>query len=437
VPWAGRRNPAFARNIRGSDIVFLSVASNASLAEAVSVAAASLRSSKMRSFLTLLGIILATATLIAVMAVINGMDQYIAQQVSDMGGDGFRVVRLAMIGEFDPKKYLELLRRNPKLKRDEYEFLKSETTMCRELGMEGYQRVPAHFQKTKVDAVLVRGVTSNMAGIANVQVTSGRFFTETDSQRRLAVAFIGSEVKDLFFPNGNAVGKTLELQGRPFEVIGVARAQGSVFGQSRDNFVMIPIGTFFKMFGSQTDINYFGVALDRVHYYQAQDEARALLRGYRHLRPNQEDNFSIVGSDSLTEAWDKMTGAIAATAVAVVSVFMVVGGVVIMNIMLAVVSERTHEIGIRKSVGARRRDILSQFLVESSMLAGAGGVIGVLVAWGLAALVRTATPVPMSVPAGAVVLSVLLSTSVGLFFGIYPARRAAMLDPIEALREER
>jgi putative ABC transport system permease protein len=171
--------------------------------------------------------------------------------------------------------------------------------------------------------------------------------------------------------------------------------------------------------------------------YRAEDEVRALLRSFRHLRPSQEDNFSVIGSDSLTEMWDKLTGAVAATAVAVVSVFMVVGGVVIMNIMLAVVTERTHEIGVRKAVGARKRDILSQFLVESSMLAGTGGVIGVLLAWGLAALVRTMTPVPMAVPPLAVFLSVLLSSGVGLFFGIYPARRAALLDPIQALRAEK
>ena len=415
-------------------VVFSSVRSNASLAEAVSVAAGSLRGSKLRSFLTLLGIILATTTLIAVMAVIHGMDVYIAQQVSDMGGDGFRIVRLAMLGDYNPKKYLELLRRNPKLKRDEYEFLKSKVTMCREMGMEGYQRVQLHYQKQKADAVLVRGVTGNMAAIANIQVTMGRFFTDTDIERRQAVVFIGSEVKDLFFPTGNPIGRMLDLQGRPFEVVGVAKTQGSVFGQSRDNFVMIPISSFFKMFGTQIDVNYFGVAIDHLHMYQAQDEVRALLRGYRHLRPNQEDNFAVVGSDSLTEMWDKLTGAIAATAVAIVSVFMVVGGVVIMNIML---TERTHEIGIRKSVGARQRDILGQFLVESSMLSGAGGVIGVLIAWGLAVLVRSATPVPMAVPPFAVLLAVVMSSSVGLFFGIYPARRAARLDPIQALRAEK
>jgi putative ABC transport system permease protein len=200
---------------------------------------------------------------------------------------------------------------------------------------------------------------------------------------------------------------------------------------------MIPVQTYFKMFGTRRDVAFFAVALDHDRIYQAQDELRALLRGFRHLRPGEEDNFSILASESLTSAWDKLTGAIAMTAVAVVSVFMVVGGVVIMNIMLAVVSERTHEIGIRKSVGARRRDILNQFLVESSMLAASGGIAGVLVAWALAVLVRTMTPVPMAVPAMAVVLAVTLSAAVGLFFGIYPARRAALLDPIEALRVEK
>jgi putative ABC transport system permease protein len=200
---------------------------------------------------------------------------------------------------------------------------------------------------------------------------------------------------------------------------------------------MIPIETFTKMFGARTDLGFFAVALGHDRLYQAQDEMRALLRSFRHLDPKQEDTFSIVASESLTSAWDKLTGAIAATAVAVVSVFMVVGGVVIMNIMLAVVTERTHEIGIRKSVGARRSDILSQFLVESSMLAASGGILGVIAAWTVALIVRSLTPVPMAVPLSAVVLSVTLSAAVGLFFGIYPARRAALLDPIEALRVEK
>jgi putative ABC transport system permease protein len=411
--------------------------SRGSLREAFFVAAGSLRGSKLRSFLTLLGIILATTTLIAVMAVIHGMDVYVARQVSDMGADGFRVLRLAMVGQFDPKKYLEMSRRNQKLREEEYDLLRQNCKLCRDIGMEGSRSVPVRYEKENVEGIRLRGVTPNMDVITNTQTVLGRFFTDSDNRRRLSVAFIGNDIRDKFFPNLDPVGKTLYLQGRPFQVIGAAKAQGSVFGQSRDNFVMIPVATYFKMFGIRSDVGFFAVALDHDRIYQAQDEVRALLRGYRHLRPNQEDTFSIMASESLTSAWDKLTGAIAVTAVAIVSVFMVVGGVVIMNIMLAVVTERTHEIGIRKSVGARRRDILNQFLVESSMLSAMGGVVGVLVAWSLAVAVRTLTPVPMAVPPAAVLLAVTLSAVVGLFFGIYPARRAAQLDPIEALRVEK
>jgi len=241
-------------------------------------------------------------------------------------------------------------------------------------------------------------------------------------------------LKDRFFPNVDPVGKTIGVDGRPFQVIGVAKSKGSVFGQSQDSFVYIPAGTFFKIYGAQRGISYNFMASSRDHMMEAQDEVRMLLRAFRHTRPGEEDNFGMVSSDSLVSAWDTMTGAIAAAAVGIVSVFMVVGGVVIMNIMLAVVSERTREIGVRKSVGARKKDILNQFLVESSMLSGIGGVMGVAFAWIAAVLVRSFTPVPMSVPVTAVIVGVTLSCVVGLFFGIYPARKASKLDPIEALR---
>lgn len=410
---------------------------NASVREAFSVALGSLRASKLRSFLTLLGIILATTTLIAVMSIVHGMDLYIAQNVSDMGADGFRILRMAFVGDWDPKKFLEYLRKNPELSREEFQFLREKSTLTREIGMQVFRRTAVTFADDRLDGVSLQGVTPNMGIITNTQVAAGRFFSETDNARHLTVAFIGSDLKDRFFPNVDPVGKTVDIGGRPYEVIGVAKTQGSVFGQSRDNFAMIPIETFFKSYGARQGIGYMAVARDHGSLFQAQDEIRMLLRARRHLRPNQDDNFAILSSDSLSQAWDQMTGAIAATAIAVVSVFMVVGGVVIMNIMLAVVTERTHEIGIRKSVGARRSDILWQFLIESSVLAGLGGLAGVLIAWSIAAVVRAATPVPMAMPVSAVVLSVTLSTAVGLFFGIYPARRAAKLDPIEALRVEK
>jgi putative ABC transport system permease protein len=400
------------------------------------VALASLRGSKLRSFLTLLGIILATTTLIAVMSIINGMNQYIAKEVSDMGVDGFRVRRIIMIGRFDAKKYLEMEKKHPEMSREEYDFVKARSTLLREIGLEAGAGITLKHEGKSLDWIRCTGVTPNMGAISNIQMASGRFISESDDARRLSVAVIGNDVKNEFFPDKDAVGKTISVNGRPFEVVGVAKALGSVFGQSRDGFIMIPVETYFKMFTSRRGLGYNMLAIDQAHMAQAQDEVRALLRAYRHMRPNQEDNFGIVASDSLMSAWENLTGAIAATAVAIVSVFLVVGGVVIMNIMLAVVTERTREIGIRKSVGARQSDILNQFLVESSMLSAVGGLLGVLIAWSITVVVRNSTPVPMEVPVSAIVVGVGLSTAVGLFFGIYPARRAARLDPIEALRHE-
>ncbi len=411
--------------------------SSASFMEAVFVAAASLRSSKLRSFLTLLGIILATTTLIAVMGIIHGMDVYIATQVSDMGVDGYRVRRVVMMGERDPKRWLQLNQRNPQLTPEEFEFLRERVTLSREIGMDASRAVTVTSKGVEIDGAQLEGVSPSVGVISNVPVETGRFLSDSDNRRRLSVAVIGSDVTEKFFAGTGAIGKTIDVEGRPFEVIGTCKSRGSVFGQSQDNFVMIPIETYFKMYGSRSGVSFSGLALDRYHLEQAQDEVRVLLRAFRHLRPGEEDTFGIMASNSLVDMWDRMTGAIAATAVGVVSVFMVVGGVVIMNIMLAVVTERTHEIGIRKSVGARRRDILNQFLVESSMLSAAGGFIGVMVAWFSAIAVRRFTPVPMELPASSIFLGVGLSAIVGMFFGIYPARRAAQLDPIEALRFEK
>ena len=410
--------------------------SHASFWEAVKGALHSLRGSKLRSFLTLLGIILATTTLIAVMSVISGMDVYIAQNVSSMGADGYRVQRIVMMG-FDPKKYLEMLRRNPQLSREEYEFLKQRLTMTKEIGISTGRGVTVHRGTELSEGVGLQGATPNIAVITNLEAEEGRFLSEIENDRHMNVAFIGHDLKDKFFANTSPIGQTITAEGATFEIVGVSKAKGSVFGQSQDNFLVIPVNTYFKIWGARNGMSFAATALDHDHLAQAQEEARMLLRAFRHLGPKEDDTFSTLTSDALLNFWNQLTGAIAATAIGVVSVFLVVGGVVIMNIMLAVVTERTHEIGIRKSIGARKRDILNQFLVESAVLSASGGVIGVMIAWVVAVLVRTFTPVPMSVPVTAVVVGVTLSAVVGLFFGIYPAQRAAQLDPIEALRAEK
>jgi len=409
----------------------------ASFREAAAIAADSLRTSKLRSFLTLLGIILATTTLIAVMAMIHGMDVYIANTMTSMGSDGFRIVKIAFLGNFDPKKFLQMQKRNPELSPDEFQYLKDHATLVQDFGMSAGRSVSVSLGSQTLTEINLSGGTANWAALGDTEIASGRYFTEVEDRHRSTVAVIGSDVWSNLFGDADPLGKEIKIEGRPFIVIGVAKAKGSVFGQSQDGFVDIPIGAYFQIYGSRTGIRYAARAVDQKVLEQAKDEMTMLIRARRHEQPGQDDTFSILSSDALVSAWDQLTNAIAATAVAIVSIFMVVGGVVIMNIMLAVVSERTHEIGIRKSVGARRQDILNQFLVESSMLAALGGLIGVVLAWTVSTLVRNFTAIPMAVPVSAVLIGLSLSTAVGLFFGIYPAQQASKLDPIEALRVER
>ena len=410
---------------------------SASFWEAARIALGSLAKSKLRSLLTLLGIILATTTLIAVTALIHGMNLYIAEKVSNMGADGFRIVRMAWFGPWDPKKFYEMQKRNPQIKREEYQFVKENAGLLKDIGMMVSKQARVSYKGTSVMGVDIEGVTDNIPAINNVQVELGRGITGEEARRHAPVVFVGHDLQTRFFEAVDPVGKTIEIEGSPYQVVGVAKALGSVFGNSQDNFVMIPIESYFKTYGARSGIRLVAKAIDQEHLISAQDETRMLLRAFRHLGPGQDDNFSIFASESFVTVWEQLTSTIAGMAVGIVSVFMVVGGIVIMNIMLAVVTERTHEIGIRKSIGARRRDILNQFLVESSVLAAAGGLIGVVLAWLIAILVRSLTPMPMVLPWSSVLMGVGLSAVVGLFFGIYPARQAAKLDPIEALRADK
>jgi putative ABC transport system permease protein len=415
-----------------------SAAPSASFWESALIAVSSLNKNKLRSFLTLLGIILATSTLIAVMSFVHGMNLYIATKLSDMGSNGFRVMRIVFIGNWDPKKFLEMQRRNPQIKPDEYEFIKSHTQLLSDVGLEAFKSVTVAYEGQTMQSVDLQGITASIPSLSNIEVGVGRALAEEEIRRHAPFAFIGNDISEKFFSGKDPIGKTIKVDGVPYEIVGVAKAKGSVFGQSQDNFVMIPVYSYFKTYGYnlRNDIAIFAKAADPDHMEEAENEVRMLLRTYRHLRPNEEDNFSMFGSDTLSKAWNNLTGAIAGMAFGVVSVFLVVGGIVIMNIMLAVVTERTHEIGIRKAVGARQQDILNQFLVESSVLSAIGGLIGVLISYLLTVIVRQTTPLPMEMPLFGVLLGVGLSLIVGLFFGIYPARQAAKLDPIVALRAE-
>ncbi|HEY7212741.1 MAG TPA: ABC transporter permease [Bryobacteraceae bacterium] len=411
---------------------------SASFWESARIAVESLGKNKLRSFLTLLGIILATSTLIAVTSFVHGMNIYIATKLSDMGSAGFRVMRIVFIGNWDPKKFLEMQRRNPQIKPVEYEFIKEHAQLASDVGLETFKNVTISYAGETMQSVQLQGITANIPALSNIEVGTGREISEAEVRRHAPVAYIGNDVAEKFFSGRDPIGKTIKVDSIPYQVIGVAKAKGSVFGQSQDNFVMIPVYAYFKTYGNSIhdDIAIFAKAKDPDHVEEAKDEVRMLLRAFRHTRPGQDDTFSIFGSDTLSNAWNNLTGAIAGMAFGVVSVFLVVGGIVIMNIMLAVVTERTHEIGIRKAVGARRQDILNQFLVESAVLAAIGGLIGVAAAYLLTVVVRNATPLPMEMPVLAVLVGVGLSAAVGLFFGIYPARQASKLDPIVALHSE-
>ena len=269
--------------------------SRASFWEAAKIAVDSLTKSKLRSFLTLLGVILATSTLIAVMSFVNGMNVYIATKLSDMGSDGFRVVRLAMIGNWDPKKFLEMQRRNPEIKPDEYEFIRSNAKLLGDIGMECERTVSVAFAGETMSSVDLKGITANIPGLSNIEVGEGRAISDEEARRRVPVAFIGQDIVNRFFPSVDPIGKTIKVDGVPYDIVGVAKAQGSVFGQSQDSFVFIPIYDYFKTYGSHNEIDLFAKAIDPNQMNESEDEVRVLLRSFRHLGPAEDDTFSMFG----------------------------------------------------------------------------------------------------------------------------------------------
>jgi putative ABC transport system permease protein len=404
------------------------------LREPVSVALETLRAHKMRSFLMLLGTILSVSTLIVVIALISGVNRYIADRVANLGSNVFLLTRFPLIT--DVEEYVKANRRNKKVTWDDYEALRANMKLAERVGVE--LRVPGKVRagSHSLDDCNVRGVTANMVDIDIVTPADGRYISEGDDQSRALTTMIGQDVANQLFPNVDPIGHEILIDSRPFQVVGIARPIGSALGQSQDNFVYIPIQTYFKIYGTQDTIWVNIQARSAEWMDRAQDEARAMMRARRHLSPNEKDNFGIFDSATLMNLWKNLTGVIARAMIGVVSVFLVIGGVVIMNVMLATVTERTREIGIRKALGARHRDILLQFLVEATVMASVGGAIGVLTAYAISGLARATTSVPMNVPFTAVVIAQVISAAVGIFFGVYPAKKAASLPPIEALRQE-
>jgi putative ABC transport system permease protein len=374
------------------------------LREPIGVALETLRAHKMRSFLMLLGIVLSVSTLIMVVALISGVNLYVANRIANLGANVFLVLRFPIITDMT-------------------EFVKAT------------RRTKANGQT--VEDTTIYGVTANIGDMKTEGPASGRYITDTDNEHRSLVALIGTDIAEKLFPGVDPIGKELNVDGRPYEVIGVGKPIGTVLGQTQDNYVYIPIETWMKFYATSTTslaINVQSRGPDWMS--RTQEESRTLMRARRHQNPGDLDNFGVLDGGSLVDLFKRITGALAASMVGIVAVFLVIGGVVIMNVMLATVTERTREIGLRKSLGARRVDILLQFLTETAVMSTIGGAIGVALAYVFALVIAANTPVPMHVPVSAVIIALGVSTAVGVFFGLYPASKAANLSPIEALRQE-
>jgi putative ABC transport system permease protein len=411
----------------------------AKLITAAALAFDAIRAHKLRSFLTLLGIIIGVASVILVGAAIDGLGAY-AEGVtaSAFGTESYLVAQVASVGRLSRRDYMEKLRRNKVIRPEDLTYLR-QTTGDRVIYSFYTQRTSdVKGDNQLYEGASVIGVSFTLPDIRDVAITDGRFFTETEEQMRRPVAVVGTDIRQVLFGDASPIGKKLRIGGVEFTVVGLLQKQGSSFGRNLDNPVYIPASVFVEMYGGQKGISLFGRARPAtpLNFEEALDTTRAALRARFHAAPGKPDNFDTLTPDSVRSFVDQILGFIAAIVVPVTSISLVVGGIVVMNIMLVSVTERTREIGVRKSLGATQRDIQLQFLTESVILSMAGGALGValgaIVAGGLGLLFGLSLRVTLTY----VILSISVSTLVGVISGWYPARRAARLDPVVALRAE-
>lgn len=409
----------------------LSLAS--SVKESIPIALASLWANKLRAFLTLLGVVIGVSTVIAVVSIIAGMNNYVIGTFAAWGSDNFSIQKMGIVTS------MEMLReknRRPDITIEQKETVERLCDLCVNVGAQLVREGKIKYERESVDDTFIVGLTTNVLKLSRLNVETGRDFTDIDVNRRRSVCILGYEVAEVLFPSIDPIGKKVRVTGEEFTVVGIVEKRGTFLGESMDNFVLIPFTTFTKLYGKDQSVEIIVRAPGRELMYATQDEVRAILRSAREVPFSEDDDFDIITSDMLIDLYKSFTSAAFMVMIGISSISLIVGGIVIMNIMLVTVAERTQEIGIRKAIGARKRDIMNQFLVESITVSAAGGVVGILLGILIAKLVAQFSPLPAAIELWSVIAGILISSTVGIFFGIYPAMRASRLDPIEALRAD-
>jgi putative ABC transport system permease protein len=407
-----------------------------SFADTLVAAVRTLRANKLRSALTLLGIVIGVVAVVAMAATIEGLRRKISSDLAQLGSGVFQVQKQPT-GGFNDNDRSKFDKRKDFTLRD-VDLLDSQCLSCLKVGGEAWEfgrDISAVGHPNEIMAASV-GATAAFFDNNGYALANGRLFTEGEARSGMGVVVIGADVVDVLFPNESPIGNTLFVRGHRFRVIGTLVRRGEQLGGSLDNLVALPIGAFMPIYGSKRSLNVTVQARDPARIGRTQDEVTALLRRARGVPPEAENDFEMFSNASLQDSFDKLTGIVAAASIGICAIALLIGGIGVMNIMLVSVTERTSEIGLRRALGARRRRILAQFMVEAVMLTSIGGALGVAVGAGLAALIQVLVHIPTAVPMWAVMLSMTAAGGVGLVFGIYPAYRASRLDPVEAMRRE-
>ncbi len=405
--------------------------------EAIRIALQSLWANKLRSVLTLLGVVIGVAAVIAVVTFVEGINTYVAERIFNLGADVFIIFKVSpALTNVD--HYLEGEKRKDLLMED-YQTVRDACRHCVYVGA-AVRNNSGHvkYAEQSITDTTVQGITPSMAPIYDTDLTAGRMLNETDLNNRSPVIVVGTDIVEHLMAGTDPLGKEVRLDGWPYQVIGVGKKKGKTMGQSQDNYVMIPITAYLKQYGVHNqNIRISGKAASAGPPLNvAIDEARAALRASRHDRPEADDSFDIETNASLLGVWADFSSTFFIATIGIACISLVVGGIVIMNIMLVAVTERTREIGIRKALGARRGDVLLQFLIEAVTLAVMGGAFGVLLGVTIAETITLLIGMPSAIKLWAIAAGLIVAASVGVFFGVYPARKAAKLDPIVALRFE-